>query len=268
MNIRVIKSYKLNNKSVRFYIDKNKIMVSVIDLFSYLDDNSYNFREIDKSIERCFSKSISNSLFLDIESNRVKEIWLESYLALTYARYLSDELEYWCYSVIERLEKEKNLLFSEAKLIIDDAPLRLYSIPDLIKKITSKEDITYSNVNYQVIVDDMPTDGDIRVFHYNGTPVSFFFSDTEAMINVSDIVKILDKSISEWFNLKSTYNLIGSYKERGRIGIAIKHSDSEGETVWMSEALAYHLSKWHSPDFRSWCSAKMQNMIYLTVSEK
>lgn len=275
MKIRINKSYQCNNNSIRFIVEENKIMISITDIFYYLDGKKYNYtgcREILSSLKRCFSKCINNNLSVEIENNEVKNIWLESSLAIEYAQYISEYLGEWCYSIVDRLEKEKSQLFSEAKLLVDDTPLRLSLVSDLVKEIKGNscntQTNTSSNKNFQVIVDDMPNNGNTKSFNYNQLPVSFFFCDTEVMINISDMSKVSDIDIQEWFNLDKTVQLIDSYKKRGRLGITRKETDSESSTIWMCEELSLNLAFWISSDFGSWCGSRVKDMVGLDPSKE
>ena len=121
-------------------------------------------------------------------------------------------------------------------------------------------------------VTDQPTVmSDIKQFDYEGTPISFEFSDGNKMINATEMARPFRKQIGHFLALQGTRDYILLLESRYRnsdIGgmlrevlRVIKGGVPELQGTWMDEKLALKFAAWLSPEFELWVYDRIQELL-------
>ncbi len=111
---------------------------------------------------------------------------------------------------------------------------------------------------------------DIRQFDYEGTPISFEFSDGNKMINATEMARPFGKPVGNFLRLKETREYIVILEERyshlniGRDALRVVKGGDVGEGLqgtWMDEKLALKFAAWLSPRFELWVYDRIQELL-------
>lgn len=110
--------------------------------------------------------------------------------------------------------------------------------------------------------------GDIRIFQYNGSDITFNSGST-VMVNATQMAKPFGKRPAKWLELPSTKEFLSKL-------IAIRKSDTDmvvtesggatggkkgGGGTWMHEDVALEFARWLSPEFAIWCNDRIKELL-------
>ncbi len=110
----------------------------------------------------------------------------------------------------------------------------------------------------------------VKVFNWEGSNITFEFSDGNKMVNATEMAKPFGKLVGNFLRLKETKEFISLLERRySDVNIArdvlrvVKGGDAkEGlQGTWMDEKLALKFSAWLSPMFELWVYDRIQELL-------
>jgi len=125
---------------------------------------------------------------------------------------------------------------------------------------------------------------EIKVFDYEGTPISFEFAEGLKMINATQMAKSYNDNIvpkepkrkkklpAEFLRLNQTKEFIAAYEKRyekshNEIVRVVRGGNAKTQGTWMSEKLALKFAAWLYPDFELWIYDKIYELFTEGVTQ-
>lgn len=93
---------------------------------------------------------------------------------------------------------------------------------------------------------------------------SFVQKKSDGYVNLTDMVKLSNKSLADWKRLNMTRDYINEISVS--MGIPVDrvmyyHGDGCKKVTWGHPMLALHLAKWISPAFHVWCNQHLLELM-------
>lgn len=107
--------------------------------------------------------------------------------------------------------------------------------------------------------------GDIRIFQYNGSDITFNSGST-VMVNATQMAKPFGKRPAKWLELPSTKEFLSKLSEVRKSDITFVHtakgnSQQFAQGTWMHEDVALEFARWLSPEFAIWCNDRIKELL-------
>lgn len=104
----------------------------------------------------------------------------------------------------------------------------------------------------------------LKVFHYEGHPVSFDFSDSIKMVNATEMAKPFNKSPKDFLKSRLTKDYLSSLCKRRKILLAdlvvVKKGGFDSGT-WINRFVAVRFAQWLNVDFAIWVDEKIIELL-------
>ena len=109
----------------------------------------------------------------------------------------------------------------------------------------------------------------IKKFEYEGTPISFEFSDGNKMINATQMAKPFKKLVADYLRLKATKEFIvllearygNSHNGKRETIRVVQGGTPELQGTWMDEKLALEFAAWLYPAFKLWVYDRIEELL-------
>lgn len=108
----------------------------------------------------------------------------------------------------------------------------------------------------------------VKVFEYEGKPVSFEPTGEEVMVNATEMAKPFGKRPNDWLNLPSTKEFLDEISTTRKScssdfqPVTTRNcSPQNGGGTWMHEDVALEFARWLSPKFAVWCNARIKELL-------
>ena len=98
---------------------------------------------------------------------------------------------------------------------------------------------------------------EIKIYEYEGTPISFEFEEGLKMINATQMAKPYKKRTNDFLRLSQTKAFIEAMEKRygisrNEILRVVQAGDAKLQGTWMNERLALKFAAWLDADFELW----------------
>lgn len=120
------------------------------------------------------------------------------------------------------------------------------------------------------------TMSNIKKFDWEGSSITFEFSDGNKMIHANQMAKPFGKRIDNFLRLKETktyialleaeYSVPSDVREREVIRV-VRGGQPELQGTWMDERLALKFAAWLSPAFEIWVYSRIQELLTSGIVE-
>lgn len=103
----------------------------------------------------------------------------------------------------------------------------------------------------------------IRVFEYEGTPITF--NHGENMVNATDMAKKFGKTTKDWLRTNTTKEFINELSSVRHIlptdlVKVVQGGTPELQGTWMHEDVAIEFARWLNPKFAIWCNDRIKEL--------
>ena len=103
-------------------------------------------------------------------------------------------------------------------------------------------------------------------FSYNGSKITFSFSEKCVMVNATKMSKPFGKVPAKWLELPSTKEFIATLSnirksDISQLVITKQGSGVSGGGTWMHKDVAIEFARWLSPIFSIWCNDRIMELL-------
>ena len=102
-------------------------------------------------------------------------------------------------------------------------------------------------------------------FSYNGSKITFSFSEKCIMINDTKMAKPFGKYPKDWLRLNAAEEFLkalSSVRQIPLTGLVYKKQGGSGEQgTWMHKDVAIEFARWLSPMFAIWCNDRIEELL-------
>lgn len=103
-------------------------------------------------------------------------------------------------------------------------------------------------------------------FSYNGSMITFSFSEKCVMVNATKMSKPFGKVPAKWLELPSTKEFIATLSnirksDISQLVITKQGSGVSGGGTWMHKDVAIEFARWLSPIFSIWCNDRIMELL-------
>lgn len=102
-------------------------------------------------------------------------------------------------------------------------------------------------------------------FSYNGSKITFSFSEKCIMINATKMAKPFGKYPKDWLRLNAAEEFLkalSSVRQIPLTGLVYKKQGGSGEQgTWMHKDVAIEFARWLSPMFAIWCNDRIEELL-------
>lgn len=105
----------------------------------------------------------------------------------------------------------------------------------------------------------------LKVFTYEGNPVSFKNIEGQIFINATEMAKRFGKRPNHWLDLPSTISFLEACSNAGLSGIpvvqTVRGGPETGGGTWLQEIAAIEFARWLNPMFSIWCNTHIRDLM-------
>lgn len=103
-----------------------------------------------------------------------------------------------------------------------------------------------------------------QTFNYNGTDITFLSSESNVMVNATEMASQFGKRPIDWLQNSQTQSFIDELAKVRKSTLAdlvrvTKGGNSSG--TWMHEDVALEFARWLSPAFAIWCNDRIKELL-------
>ena len=103
-------------------------------------------------------------------------------------------------------------------------------------------------------------------FTYNGSKITFSFSEKCVMLSATKMAKPFGKFPSDWLRQKSTKEYVEAVASETQIPISQlvitkKGNDGTEQGTWMHKDVALEFARWLAPLFGLWCNRRIEELL-------
>lgn len=103
-------------------------------------------------------------------------------------------------------------------------------------------------------------------FTYNGSKITFSFSEKYVMVNATKMSKPFGKFPSDWLRQKSSKEYVEAVSSDTQIPISQliitkKGNDGTEQGTWMHKDVALEFARWLAPVFGLWCNRRIEELL-------
>lgn len=103
-------------------------------------------------------------------------------------------------------------------------------------------------------------------YNYNGTNITFSFSEKCIMINATKMARPFGKYPADWLRQKSAKEYIEAVAGETRIPISLlvitkRGNNGEEQGTWMHKDVAMEFARWLAPVFGLWCNRRIEELL-------
>lgn len=103
-------------------------------------------------------------------------------------------------------------------------------------------------------------------FEYNGSKITFSFSEKYVMVNATKMSKPFGKFPADWLRQKSSKEYVVAVSSDTQIPISQliitkKGNDGTEQGTWMHKDVAMEFARWLAPVFGLWCNRRIEELL-------
>jgi len=113
----------------------------------------------------------------------------------------------------------------------------------------------------------------IQIFEFEGQQIEFDLSNQSVMINATEMAKIYNARINDFFENESTKRFIKACLNNGNsryLGIENQEDlyiSKQRTGTWMHRVLAIKFAAWLDPNFELWVYTTIDKILFGTIKE-